>query len=423
MSAFALSIAIFVLAYAFIVHDKIHRTLVALAGAVIVVFAHVITQKQAVAAIDFNTLGLLIGMMIIVAIMQKSGVFEYMAIQSVRAVKGHPLAILAALGIITAFTSAFLNNVTIVMLMVPITYAITDRLEINPIPYLFTEILASNIGGTATLIGDPPNIMIGSAVGFGFMDFIRNVTVPNIIILLATVGVLMFVYRKALVADDEKIQGLMTLNAVDYIREWNLMWKSVAVMLLTIIGFLVGDHFHIDAATIALAGAVLLLLLASENPEEIFISVEWSTIFFFIGLFVMVGGLEATGVIEWLARESLKLTGGQLVPTGMLVLWMSAILSAFVDNIPLVAAMIPMLQEVGRLTGMQMDSIWWALSLGACLGGNGTLVGASANVVVAGLAARYGNRITFMDYLKVGFPLMILSMVISSVYMYLVYWM
>lgn len=422
MFAFTLSILIFVLAYAFIIHDKIHRTVVVLTGAVLVVVAHVITQKQAVAAVDFNTLGLLIGMMIIVGIMKRSGVFEYMAIQSVRIVKGRPLAILAALAVITAVTSAFLNNVTIVMLMVPVTYAITDRVDLNPIPFLITEIVASNIGGTATLIGDPPNIMIGSAVGFGFMDFVYNLTLPVLAILLVTIAVLVWLYRKDLIADEEKIQALLTLNAVDYIHEWNILWKSLVVMALTILGFLLGDLMHVEAATIALAGAVLLMLLVRDNPEEALISVEWGTVFFFIGLFVMVGGLEATGVIEWMARESLKLTGGQVALTGMLVLWMSAIVSAFVDNIPLVAAMIPMLQEVGRLTGMQMDSIWWALALGACLGGNGTLVGSSANVVVAGIAARYGNRITFVDYLKIGFPLMILSIILSAGYLWIAYW-
>ncbi|MGE5370404.1 MAG: SLC13 family permease [Solirubrobacterales bacterium] len=422
MFAFTLSILIFVLAYAFIIHDKIHRTVVVLTGAVLVVVAHVITQKQAVAAVDFNTLGLLIGMMIIVGIMKRSGIFEYMAIQSVRIVKGRPLAILAALAVITAVTSAFLNNVTIVMLMVPVTYAITDRLDLNPIPFLITEIIASNIGGTATLIGDPPNIMIGSAVGFGFMDFVYNLTLPVLAILLVTIAVLVWLYRKDLIADEEKIQALLTLNAVDYIHEWNILWKSLVVMALTILGFLFGDLMHVEAATIALAGAVLLMLLVRDNPEEALISIEWGTVFFFIGLFVMVGGLEATGVIEWMARESLRLTGGQVALTGMLVLWMSAIVSAFVDNIPLVAAMIPMLQEVGRLTGMHMDSIWWALALGACLGGNGTLVGSSANVVVAGIAARYGNRITFVDYLKIGFPLMILSIILSAGYLWIAYW-
>lgn len=419
---FWLSIIIFIMAYALIVVEKVHRSIVALLGAALVVALGVISQDRAFASIDFNTIGLLIGMMIIVGITRQSGVFEYLAIKSAKLAGGKPLKILAVLSLVTAFASALLDNVTSVLLIVPITFAITDRLNISPIPFLYAEIISSNIGGTATLIGDPPNIMIGSATGLGFIDFIANMTLPAVVILIITVLIMLWIYRKKLDTTSENIEKLLSLDELSFVKDWLLMKKSLAVLAITMVGFLLHQLLHLESATIALLGAGLLMLISNESIDEILLTVEWPTIFFFAGLFVMVGGLIETGVIALIARKFLALTGGELVPTGILVLWSAAIASTFVDNIPFVAAMIPLLQSVEQLSAIPMESIWWSLALGACLGGNGSLIGASANIIVAGIAERYGAPIRFLDFLKIGFPLMILSVFISMIYLYLFYW-
>lgn len=422
MSAFNLSVLIFLLVYLFIIFEKVHRTVIVLMGATLVITLGVIKQKQAISSIDFNTIGLLIGMMVIVGITRRSGVFEYLAVKSAKLAKGRPLVILVYLAVITAVLSALLDNVTTVLLIVPVTFTITDRLGISPYPFLFTEILASNIGGTATLVGDPPNIMIGSAVGLGFMDFVANLAFPSLVIFIITVAILAFYYRRDLEADESSLQSMLELDERECIKEWAVLKKSLAVLGLTIIGFLLHQSLHLESATVALLGAGVLMLLTAGDPEETLLTVEWPTIFFFTGLFIIVGGLEINGVIELIAHKALDITGDNLPLTGMLVLWLSAIASAFVDNIPFVATMIPLLQTVGELTSMPMESIWWSLALGACLGGNGTLIGASANVIVAGIGERYGTPIKFIDFLKVGFPLMILSIVISSLYLFLFFW-
>lgn len=419
---FWLSIAIFTAAYAFIVVEKVHRSIIAMVGASLVIVMGLVTQKQAFSAIDFNTIGLLIGMMIIVGITRQSGVFEYLAIKSAKLARGKPLAILGVLSLITALASALLDNVTTVLLIVPITFAITDRLDISPMPFLLSEIMASNIGGTATLIGDPPNIMIGSATGLGFTDFISNLALPVFLIFFVVIGIMLWLYRKEVVAAPQNIKELLRLDEKTFIKDWLLMKKSLLVLGLTIAGFLAHQALHLESATIALLGASLLMLISKENVDETLLVVEWPTIFFFAGLFVMVEALVETGVIALAAQKFLTLTGGKLVPTGILVLWLSALASAFVDNIPYVATMIPLLQSVGQISNMPMESIWWALALGACLGGNGTLIGASANIIVAGIAERYDVRISFVKYLRVGFPLMLLSIFLSMLYLYLAYW-
>ncbi len=419
---FWLSIGIFAVAYIFIVVEKIHRTIIALVGAAIAIALGVISQEQAVDAIDFNTIGLLVGMMIIVGITRQSGVFEYLAIKAAKVAGGRPLAILVALAVITAVASALLDNVTTVLLIVPVTFAIADRLDVSPVPYLFTEILASNIGGTATLIGDPPNIMIGGATGLGFIDFLVNLAPPVIVIFVVITAILLLIFRKDLEATEEDIKHLMSLEEKEYIKDWKLLKRSLAVLGLTIVGFLLHQALHLESATIALLGASLLMLIAGEDPEESLLSVEWPTIFFFAGLFIIVGGLEVRGVIEVVAEKALELTGGNLLHTGMLVLWLSAIASSFVDNIPFVATMIPLIQAMETMSTMPVEPLWWTLALGACLGGNGTLVGAAANVIVAGIAERYGNPIRFIDFLKIGFPIMLLTIVMSMVYLYLFQW-
>ncbi|CAI8851098.1 46 kDa membrane protein [Brevibacillus sp. IT-7CA2] len=417
------AIAIFLVTYAFIISEKLHRTIVAMSGGILMVLFGIVTQEQAIHHIDFNTLGLLIGMMILVAITAQTGVFKYVAIRAAKVAKGKPIRILVYLSLITAIASAFLDNVTTVLLIVPVTFSIARQLELNPIPFLISEIIASNAGGTATLIGDPPNIMIGSSVPeLDFMKFLVNLSPIIIVIMAVTVVCLVLIYRKQLLTSPELSAKIMQLNERDEITDSRLLKKSLTVMGLTIIGFMLHGALHLESATIALTGAFLLLLLTGEHYLEDAISkVEWNTIFFFIGLFVLVSGLVETGVIKKLATEAMNLTGGDSMKTSLLILWLSAIASAFVDNIPFVATMIPMIKEMGALGITNLEPLWWSLALGACLGGNGTLIGASANVIVAGLAAKEGHHIGFFSFMKVAFPLMILSILIAHVYVYLRY--
>ncbi|MET3288109.1 UNVERIFIED_CONTAM: Na+/H+ antiporter NhaD/arsenite permease-like protein [Brevibacillus sp. OAP136] len=418
-----LAIGIFLVIYAIIISEKLHRTIVSMIGGLLMVVFGIVDQESAVHHIDFNTLGLLTGMMIIVSITAETGLFKYIAIWAAKKAKGEPLRILLALGILTALASAFLDNVTTVLLMVPVTFSITKQLRINPMPFLLTEIFASNIGGTSTLIGDPPNIMIGSAVKeLTFMAFINNLFLISFLILFVTLAILAFWYRKELKTASELKQGIMLLDEKSEITDKKLLTKCLIILGVTIAGFFLHQLLHIESATVALAGAFLLLLWTGERYlEEAMAKVEWTTLFFFIGLFVLVGGLIETGVISKLATYAMGLTGGEIGPTAMLILWMSAIASAFVDNIPFVATMIPMIQDMGTMGITNLDPLWWSLSLGACLGGNGTLIGASANVIVAGLAAKEGHHISFVKFLFIGFPLMLVSILISTLYIYLRY--
>lgn len=421
-----LAIGIFLVAYALIISEKIHRTVVALAGAVLVIMLGVISQEQAIHHIDFNTLGLLVGMMVIVAITGETGLFRFLAIWAAKAVDGNPLKLMIALSIITALCSALLDNVTTVLLIVPVTLSITKQLAVKPAPYLISQIIASNIGGTATLIGDPPNIMIGSAVKeLDFLAFVNNLAGISFVILIVTILLLTLIYRKQLTTTKELSEKIMSLDPGKQIKNSKLLKISLAVLGLTITLFFFHQQLHLESATVALFGAVLLIILAKKNSdhdlESIFHKVEWVALLFFVGLFILVGGLVDTGVISLLAQKSLELTAGNPVTTAMLILWLSAIASAFVDNIPFVATMIPLIKDMGALGMTNLEPLWWSLALGACLGGNGTLVGASANVIVAGLAAQEGYPISFVRFLKVAFPLMLLSILISSGYVYLRY--
>lgn len=418
-----LAVGIFLIAYGFIISEKIHRTIVAMIGGILMVILGIVDQETALHHIDFNTLGLLIGMMIMVNITAETGLFKYIAIWAAKKAKGHPIRILISLTVITALASAFLDNVTTVLLMVPVTFSITRQLRVNPFPYLFAQILASNIGGTATMIGDPPNIMLGSAVQeLTFMAFIENLAPVIIIIMLVMIPVLILIFRKQLKTTPELMQGLMDMDEKSVITNHTLLIKCLTMLGVTIIGFFTHQMLHLESATVALTGAFLLLLLTGEHfLEEAFAKVEWTTIFFFVGLFVLVSGLIETGVITALAEHAIALTGGDVASTSMLILWLSAIASAFVDNIPFVATMIPLIQDMGSMGVSNLEPLWWSLALGACLGGNGSLVGASANLIVAGLSAKEGQPIRFMTFLKYGFPLMILSIVISTIYIYLRY--
>lgn len=420
MDNFTLSLIIFIITYAFIVSEKLPRTVIALAGAVVVLFSGIVTQEKAIHYIDWNTIGLLVGMMIIVNITRRSGVFEYLAVKSAVASKGDPMKLMFLLAVITAVLSAFLDNVTTVLLIVPVTFAICHQLKINVMPFLVMEIMASNIGGTSTLIGDPPNIMISGPAGLSFMEFIYNLAPVAIVVFLVTIPILRYIYRKDLVADPQLMAEIAKMNPNEQIKDPILLKKSLTALALTILGFGLHSIIHIPTATIAIAGAVLLLLMTREEPEHVLETVEWPTIFFFVGLFIVVGGLEESGVIHWVAESALHLTGGEIVSTGLLILWLSAIASAFVDNIPFVATMIPLIQQMGQMGGIaNLDPLWWSLALGACLGGNGSLVGAAANVIVAGMAEKRGRPISFLGFMKIAFPLMIMSIAISHVYLLL----
>ncbi|MEK4360660.1 ArsB/NhaD family transporter [Paenibacillus sp. FSL M7-1455] len=418
-----LAIGIFLVIYGFIIAEKIHRTIVAMIGGTLMVVLGIVDQETALHHIDFNTLGLLVGMMIIVGVTAETGLFKYIAVVAAKKAKGEPVRILIALALITAVGSAFLDNVTTVLLMVPVTFSITKQLRVNPVPFLITQIIASNAGGTATLIGDPPNIMIGSAVKeLSFMDFIVNLAPIAALVMAMYIPIFIFLFRKKIQTTNELKQTIMEMDESELITDRGLLRKCLIVLGLTILGFFTHQLLHLESATVALAGAFLLLLLTGEHMmEEAFAKVEWTTIFFFVGLFVLVSGLIETGVIAKLAEQAIELTGGDLVTTSMLILWLSAIASAFLDNIPFVATMIPMIQEMGHMGVSNLEPLWWSLALGACLGGNGSLIGASANLIVAGMSGKEGHPIRFVQFLKYGFPLMLLSIVLSSIYVYFRY--
>lgn len=416
-----LSVVIFIVAYALIIWDKFDRTVIALSGAVLMIFLGILSQENAFKEIDYNTLGLLISMMIIVMITKRSGVFEYLAVKTVKIAKGDPIKIVILLSIITGVLSGLLDNVTTILLILPVTMSIAKDLNINPVPFIITEIFASNVGGTATLVGDPPNIMIGSAVGLNFMDFLKNDAIIAIPLLFLTTYIFALIYRKKLKTSVEAKARVMKMNENECIKDKKLLIKSLIVLGLTMIGFVLHGMLHLESASIAIGGAVTLLLISAIKPEKIFHQVEWKTIFFFVGLFIMVGGLKETGIIKLLAQSVLDLTQGDIVLTTLAILWVAAIASAFIDNIPFVATMIPMIKDMGLISGMDLTPIWWALSLGACLGGNGTVIGASANVIATGIAEEHGHKITFGKYFKVAFPVMLLTIVIATVYLYVFY--
>jgi Na+/H+ antiporter NhaD/arsenite permease-like protein len=426
------AIAVFLVAYAIIISEKINRAVIALLGAVIMVMIGVVDLEAAYKIhIEWETITLLIGMMILVNITSKSGVFEYAAIKSAKMAKGNPILILVILSLLTALGSAFLDNVTTVLLIVPVTLSVTRMLKVNPVPYLISEVLFANIGGTATLIGDPPNIMIGSAnKHLDFNAFLFNLTPIVFIITIVTVIILYFIYRKKLVTTPEQIEKLMKLNEKEYIRDRVLMVKSLSVLGGTMLGFMLHSLLHLDAALIAITGATILMLIAvkEHDIEEVFAHVEWVTIFFFAGLFVLVGALVDIGLIKTLAQKVLAITGGDIKYASILILWVSGIASATIDNIPFVATMIPLINDMAVGMGLtpdapQIEVLWWSLALGACLGGNGTLIGASANVVVAGIASREGHGFSYFDFLKIGFPLTIIALLLSHAYIFLRYLM
>jgi Na+/H+ antiporter NhaD/arsenite permease-like protein len=419
-------VALFVLVLVFIGSELANRTVVALLGAAVVVASGVVEQAEAaVEFIDWNTIGLLAGMMIIVAVLNKTGIFEYLAIKSAQWGKARPGRILILLGAVTAFLSAFLDNVTTVILMVPVTFLIADALGVSPLPFLLAQVMASNVGGAATLIGDPPNILIGSAADLSFAAFVVNLAPLVILTLPVVLGLFYLMFRKDLRANKDAEAAIRALDPGGAIRDRVLLRKSLLVLGAVILGFFLHGLLHLEAATIALFGAAVLMLYARSDVEEVLREVEWPTLLFFVGLFVLVGGLEVTGFVGRIA-EFLTGVGGSPALTTMLVMWGSAIASGIVDNIPFTATMIPVIQELAQAEGLSEAAVrplWWALAIGADFGGNFTLIGASANVVVAGMSERAGKKITFLQFLAYGIPVTLISLAVATPYVLLRYYL
>jgi Na+/H+ antiporter NhaD/arsenite permease-like protein len=415
--------------YGVIIWDKLNRAIVALLGASVMIIIGALDQAEALKGIDWNTIGLLTGMMILVSVSRRSGMFEYLAIWSAQKARAHPAGILLLLQLTTAVLSAMLDNVTTVLLVVPVTLAITRELDVPPYPFLFAEVFASNIGGTATLIGDPPNILIGSLAGLDFNAFIIHLT-PVIIVIMAVQALMIhLLWGRALKSTPARQALVMGMSAESAIVDWVLLRQSLLVLTAVIVGFVLARPLHLEPATIAMAGAALLMFFdnwqhhnekQSENVHRTFGDVEWITIFFFVGLFIVVHGVEVGGLLHLLADKLVAATGGDLATTGYAILWASAFLSAIVDNIPFVATMIPLIKSMAPAFGGadKIEPLWWCLSLGACLGGNGTLIGASANLTVAGLSERAGVPFRFVTYALYGMPMMVVSIAIAHLYVW-----
>ncbi len=429
LDAVAVSTAVLIATYVAVMVDRINRAIVALLGAGLMIVLGVLTQQAAIRGVDFNTIALLTGMMLIVGITRRCGIFQYVAILSAQRVRGSPAAVLLLLSVVTAVFSALLDNVTTVLLIVPVTLAITHELKVPAYPFLFAEVLASNIGGTATLIGDPPNILIGSAAGLSFNDFVVNLTPVIVVVMIVQALITHLVWGRQLHAAPEDRRRVMAMVAGAAILDARLLKQSMTVLAGVILAFVLARWLHLEPGTIAMLGAALLLLLdnvgrtpeaQAEEIHRTFTEVEWITLFFFIGLFVVVAGVEQAGLLHRLADGLLAATGGDRTATVLAILWGSAVLSAVVDNIPFVATMIPLIKTLAPAFGGPegLMPLWWALSLGACLGGNGTLIGASANLTVAGLAERAGVRFRFLTFTAYAFPMMLVSVAICHAYVW-----
>ena len=415
-----IAIVIFAATIITVMTEKVHRAVAAVVGALLLILTGVLTVESGFSYVDINTIGVLIGMMLFVAIVKNSGIFEYIAIKAAKIAKGRPWPLMLLLCIITAVLSGCLDNVTTVLLIGPMTLAITNMLKTSPVPCFITQIMASNIGGTATLIGDPPNIMIGSAAGLSFLDFVANTGLAVVFVLAAMLVCFYFIYGRKLHVEEGAMAEVLQLDESKAIQDRPLLIQSVVMIILVVFAFIFHSQLHLESSTVALTAAGIMLLIGRQDVEEAIAGVEWSTLIFFTGLFIVVGGLQETGVIQIVANTLVDMTAGHMTLTILLILWVSAIISAFLDNIPFVATLIPLILTM-ESSGVDVAPLWWAVSLGACLGGNGTLIGASANVVLSGISNRHGFPITFASYFKVGFPLMLLSVGICTIYMLLRY--
>lgn len=437
--AFWTATAIFIIAYVVIVSERVHKTVVALLGAAFMLVFKILEQHEAFHleeyGVDWNVIFLLIGMMTIINLIRPTGFFEYIAIKSAKLGRGEPVRIMIIFAVVTAVLSALLDNVTTVLLLAPVTLFIADALDVDPVPYLIVEALASNIGGTATLIGDPPNIMIASKAKLTFMDFLYHLTPVVLVLMIVFTIVIKLVFRKKLQTSPELKKRVMAMDEKAAISDPVMLKKSFFVLFLVLTGFVFHGALHYEPATVALFGAGLLLLLSgTKEPHGILAEIEWPTIFFFIGLFIIIGGVVKVGLIKWMSLKMLAITQGNLFGTSMLLLWFSAVASAIIDNIPYVATMNPLIVDMaGQLwpheTGLallqhpELMPLWWSLALGACLGGNGSPIGASANVIVVGMAERAGKKISFVRFLAYGVPIMFLTVFISMVYVWVRYYL
>jgi Na+/H+ antiporter NhaD/arsenite permease-like protein len=438
MSDLTLATIIFIATYAVIISERLERAVVALAGAALMIAFGVLDQEQALNAIDPNTLALLIGMMIIINVLKRTGVFRYAGWRTAITFRGDPWKMMVGFALFTAVSSAFLDNVTTILLMLPVTIAICDDLGLDARPFMISQVIASNIGGTATLIGDPPNIMIGSATGLSFVDFLFNLAPVVLVLIVLMVGGFWLLYGRDArlgAASTDQRRTLEVADARVHLGDLKLLRRSLVVLGLMILGFMLHSVLHLEAGTIAMFGAVLLLLISRIEIHPILSEVEWPTIFFFIGLFILVGGIEAVGLLDKLATRAVSLTDGNVLLTALILIWLAGVTSAIVDNIPAVATLIPLTYAIARLMFPELSHLdnadfaahpevvplWWSLALGACLGGNGTLVGASANVVAAGIAERRNEPIGFWGFTRIGAPFALMSLIVSSVYVWLRY--
>ncbi len=419
MSDVWLAGGIFLITYILIVSERTHRTISALLGGVAMILFGIVPQARAFHAVDWNVIFLLAAMMLIANVIKETGLFQWVALQAVRLGRSDPFRVLVILSLITAVASAFLDNVTIVVLVAPVTLFVASALRVNPVPYLIAEILASNIGGMATLVGDPPNILIGSAAGIDFLTFMANMGPIALLILLAFIGLARLMFKDDLHIGNGASMDIQSLDTAALITNPELLRKSLIVMGGVIVGFMVHGALHLEPATIALAGATVLMLWGRCDPHHLLREVEWTTLFFFFGLFITVEAVVEVGIIENAAQAALRATGGSLPLTSLLLLWLSAIGSGIVDNIPYTATIIPLVQNVGQV--MPVGPLWWSLALGACLGGNFTLVGAAANVVVANLAEKSGHPISFKHFLRYGAMSTFMSLILASGYLWLRY--
>jgi Na+/H+ antiporter NhaD/arsenite permease-like protein len=432
LSPVLVAATILVVTYLLIVSDRFDRSIIAILGGGAMILGGVLTQDEAIRGVDFNTIALLTGMMVLVSIARRSGIFEFLAIWSAQRVNASPAGILVLLSLVTAVVSALLDNVTTVLLIAPVTLSITQRLRVPPFPFLFSEVLASNIGGTATLIGDPPNIMIGSAAGLSFNAFVLHLTPVILIVMACQALATHLLWGRAFAATREARAEVMAIAAGSVITDRRLLTQSLAVFAAALLAFIFARYLRLAPGTIALLCAATLMLLdnlahhreaQTQKVIGTYGDVDWITIFFFIGLFVVVHGFEVTGALAAIAHRLIAAVHGNLAIAASVILWSSAILSAVVDNIPFVAAMIPLIKVLAPEFGGEeaLLPLWWALSLGACLGGNATLIGASANLTVAGIAQRNGVRFDFLTYTKSAAPLALMSIVICQIYLWLRY--
>jgi Na+/H+ antiporter NhaD/arsenite permease-like protein len=420
----ALASLIFSVTYLLIISERIHKTVAALAGGLVMIAFRVLNQEEAFAAIDFNVIFLLVGMMIIANVLGKTGAFQWLAIRSAKLAKGNPIQILLFMAVITAVASAFLDNVTTVVLMAPLAIFVASILQVNPVPFLLTIIMASNIGGTGTLIGDPPNIIIGSGAHLDFLDFLVHLGPVILLILVVFLVMVFFLFRRQLQTRPELQQRIMELDESEVLTDRSLLYKSLVILALVAIGFLLHGPLDYEPATVALAGATAIILVGRQHPREALLDVEWPTIFFFVGLFMVVGGAEEVGLLEDIGEKMADASGGHLSVATMLTLWPAGILSSIVNQIPYAAAMIPVVREMSAglpVSDSATNPLWWALALGAGLGGNFTPVAAAANVYVISVAERAGYRVTFFQFVRYGLLVTMVSLVTAAAYLWLRY--